>query len=393
MAPPAEPRDRPALERLIVHVAAAINIRALYSGAHPRVSQAVQTILSGLEAALGGREAVTFFIVGDDLVADDRPLRRSGIYQQNFVQALRRRKVERLTLAQGLDAAECLQLVSVMAANGTPASTAHVIVGGVELAVGEPGAMGGGGGGGGEGRSTTTLSGAQVDEGREAFARFRTDRKGSLHKMEEVVWSLMETLARSARDVIPLAPLKSHDEYTFVHSVNVSLLVLAQARSFGIQGQVLHALGLASLCHDVGKLSVPLDVLNRPGKLEGEDWRIMQSHAEVGAWQLAAVEEAPPLSVIVAYEHHLRYDGQPTYPVLRRPRRPALASQLTALADTFDAISTLRPYQAPHARPVALDILRKRAGTFLDPLLVGNFQRLAAPAPASGDSAAPAPPA
>jgi len=372
---PSEPpnRDRQALERLIVHIAAAINVRALYSGAHPRVAQAVQSVLDDLTAALAGRESVTLFIVGDDLIADDRPLRRSGIYQQNFVQALRRRRVERLTLVRGLDAAECLQFVSVMAAGATPGSTANVIVGGVEFAVAD-----GVGGGAVAAKESAPISAEQVAAGQEAFARFRTDRKGSLQKMEEVVWSLMETLARSAHDVIPLAPLKSHDEYTFVHSVNVSLLVLAQARSFGIQGQVLHALGLAALCHDVGKLSVPLDVLNRPGKLEGEDWKVMQSHAEVGAWQLAALDEAPPLSVVVAYEHHLRYDGQPTYPVLRRPRRPALASQLTALADTFDAISTLRPYQAPHARPVALDILKKRAGTFLDPLLVGNFHRLAA---------------
>ena len=372
---PSEPpnRDRQALERLIVHIAAAINVRALYSGAHPRVGQAVQSILDDLTAALAGRESVTLFIVGEDLIADDRPLRRSGIYQQNFVQALRRRRVERLTLVRGLDAPECLQFVSGMASGATPGSTANVIVGGVEFAVAD-----GVGNAAVEAKESAPISAEQIAAGQEAFARFRTDRQGSLQKMEEVVWSLMETLARSAHDVIALAPLKSHDEYTFVHSVNVSLLVLAQARSFGIQGQVLHALGLAALCHDVGKLSVPLDVLNRPGKLEGDDWKVMQSHAEVGAWQLAALDEAPPLSVVVAYEHHLRYDGQPTYPVLRRPRRPALASQLTALADTFDAISTLRPYQAPHARPVALDILKKRAGTFLDPLLVGNFHRLAA---------------
>ena len=69
-------RDRQALERLIVHIAAAINVRALYSGAHPRVAQAVQSILDDLTAALAGRESVTLFIVGDDLIADDRPLRR-----------------------------------------------------------------------------------------------------------------------------------------------------------------------------------------------------------------------------------------------------------------------------------------------------------------------------
>jgi hypothetical protein len=367
-----------AVETLVAQIAAAVNVRALYAGSHPRVAQAVQGVRAALEESLGGRESVTLFIVGEDLVADDRPLHRGGIYQRNFVHALRRGQVERLTLARGLDNEECLRLLSALAEGRTPAAGAHVVVGRVELAVeGGSAAVTAGGGSG-----SAPLTALQVDQGREAFARFRTDRRGSLHKLEEIVWSLMETLARSAQDVIPLAPLKSHDEYTFVHSVNVSLLVLAQARTLGIQGPMLHALGLAGLSHDVGKMSIPLEVLNRPGKLEGDDWTLMQSHAEVGAWQLAAMEEAPALSVVVAYEHHLRFDGGPSYPVLPRPRRPALASQLTALADTFDALSTLRPYQKPRARPAALEVLRSRAGTFLDPFLVGNFHRLAtAPLP------------
>lgn len=363
-------RDQGALERLIVQVAAAINIRALYSESHPRVAQAAQAVLEALSNALGRHESITFLLVGPDLVVDERPLRRAGIFQQNFVHALRRRKVERLTLARGLELPELLHFVDVLAAGGTPATTPHVVVGRVQM-TGEEAPLAR------AGESHAPITAAQVDEGREAFARFRADRRGSLHKMEEVVWSLMESIARSAHDVIPLAPLKSHDEYTFIHSVNVSLLVLAQARSFGISGPTLHAVGLASLCHDIGKLSVPLEVLNRPGKLEGEDWRLMQSHAEAGAWQLAAVDSAPPLSVVVAYEHHLRFDGQPAYPALRRPRRPTLAAQLTALADVYDAVCTLRPYQQAQPRPVALGILRERAGTFHDPLLVGNFHRVA----------------
>jgi hypothetical protein len=369
MSTPARPRDQDALERLIVQIAAAINTRALYSEGHPRVAQAAAAVLDAM-AALSRQDFITFLIVGEDLVVDDRPLRRAGIYHQNFVHALRRRKVERLTLARGLELPELLQFISVLAAGGTPATTPHIIVGRVEMATTDDAA------GAAEPRAASPVSGAQIDEGREAFARFRTDRRGSLHKMEEVVWSLMESLARSAHDVIPLAPLKTHDEYTFIHSVNVSLLVLAQARTFGIQGATLHSLGLAALCHDIGKLSVPLDVLNRPGKLEGDDWKIMMSHAEEGAWQLAAVEAAPPLSVVVAYEHHLRFDGEPTYPPLRRPRRPTLAAQLTSLADVFDAVSTLRPYQKARTRPVALAILSERAGTFHDPVLVGNFHRL-----------------
>jgi HD-GYP domain-containing protein (c-di-GMP phosphodiesterase class II) len=370
MSTPLRPRDQDALERLIVQIAAAINTRALYSEGHPSVAQAASAVLEAMAAAVGRQDFITFLIVGDDLVVDDRPLRRAGIYHQNFVHALRRRKVERLTLARGLPLAELLQFISILASGGTPATTAHIIVGRVEMATAEEATTGG------EPRAATPVSAALIDEGREAFARFRTDRRGSLHKMEEVVWSLMESLARSAHDVIPLAPLKNHDEYTFIHSVNVSLLVLAQARTFGIQGATLHGVGLAALCHDIGKLNVPLEVLNRPGKLEGDDWKTMMSHAEQGAWQLATLDNAPPLSVVVAYEHHLRFDGGPAYPALRRPRRPNLAAQLTSLADTFDAVSTLRPYQKARTRPVALAILSERAGTFHDPMLVGNFYRL-----------------
>ncbi len=359
---------RTALDRLIVQVAAAINTRALYTEAHPRVGQAVHAVLDALTAACTerGRAEVTFLIVGDDLVVDQKPMRAGGLFQQNFVQTLRRRGVERLTVARGLGTAECAAFISAMAEGRAPVSSPHVVVGRVEVAESEE-----------EGEAASgPVTERQLDEGREAFGRFRTDRHGSVHKMEEIVWSLMETLARSTRESLALAPLKNHDEYTFVHSVNVSLLVLAQGRSFGLQGPLLHSLGLAALCHDIGKLSVPLEILNHPGKLEGEAWTIMQGHAEMGAWQLAALEAAPPLSVLVAYEHHLRFDGQPSYPLVASHRRPTFASQLTSLADTFDAISTLRPYQKARARPAALAILRTRSGTFHDPFLVGNFHRL-----------------
>jgi response regulator RpfG family c-di-GMP phosphodiesterase len=158
--------------------------------------------------------------------------------------------------------------------------------------------------------------------------------------------------------------------------VNVSLLVLAQARSFGIQGPMLHAFGMAALLHDIGKLGVPLSVLNKPGKLEGDDWETMKSHTLQGAWYLSEMEGTIPLAVVVAFEHHLRYDGQPNYPVLRTPRVPNLASRMVSIADTYDAMSTVRPYQQPLARAAAFEILKKRSETFYDPLLAANFIRL-----------------
>jgi HD-GYP domain-containing protein (c-di-GMP phosphodiesterase class II) len=364
-----------ALDALMVQLSAAINTRALYAAGHPRVAAAVQGVVEAVTRACAERreEDVTFLIVGDDLVVDQRPLRAGGLFQQGFVATLRRRGVERLTLARGLTAGEAAGFVEAMAEGRLPDGSDHVVVGHVEVATAED--QGGGG--------PQPVTAKQLDEAREGFARFRSDRRGSVHRLEETVWSLMETMARSSRDAILLAPLKSHDDYTFVHSVNVSLLVLAQARSFGLQGPLLHSFGLAAACHDIGKLEIPIEILCKPGRLEGAEWDLMASHAQKGAWRLADTANAPPLAVVVAYEHHMRFDGRPSYPLVTRPVQPALASRMTSLADTYDAVCTLRPYAAPQARAAGLAILRDRAGSWLDPQLVGNFHRLlGAPLPA-----------
>jgi response regulator RpfG family c-di-GMP phosphodiesterase len=102
----------------------------------------------------------------------------------------------------------------------------------------------------------------------------------------------------------------------------------------------------------------------------------MQSHAEQGSWYLGEVEGTLPLTAVVAYEHHLRFDGKPAYPILRKPRVPNLASRMTSIADAYDAMSTVRPYQQPQMRASALEILKKRSETFYDPVLVANFIRL-----------------
>lgn len=362
--------DQAGIERLVIDFAACINARSLYTAEHPRVLGAITRVIEGLERFLSerNRDSVTFLIVGGELLVDQKPLRTSGLYQRNFIESLRRRGVERLTLARGLDLAECHWFIETMAAGGVPGSTSHLIVGQVEATVLDgvviPAAV------------QASLSSAQLESVRESFIKFRSDRGGSLGLMEEVVWSFIDALSRAANEVLPLVPLKEHDAYTFVHSVNVAFLVLAQARSFGIKGDLLHAVGLAGLLHDIGKMDVPLSILNKPGKLEGEEWVQMKSHAELGAWMLAGLEQSAPLTILVAYEHHLRFDGAPSYPILRLPRHPTLASQMTSLADTYDAICTTRPYQRARSRQAALEILDTRAGTFLDPFLVGNFRRL-----------------
>jgi len=357
------------IEHLATQIAAAITMRTLYPANHPRVIQTVEQILMALHRLLEQTRAdsVTYLIVGDDLVVDQEVIRRTTLSVHQFIELLKRRGIERLTLAAGLQQDEAHQLVGALALGEPLESSDHIVVGHVHVAVHEEEQRKGAG---------RELSVEQLELMREAWARFRAERRLPIGQMQELVWGFIDSLSRTTRAVLPLAKLKEHDEYTFVHSVNVSLLVLAQARSFGIQGTTLHAFGMAALLHDIGKLTVPLSVLNKPGKLEGQEWEMMKGHVQQGAWYLSEMEGSPPLSIVVAFEHHLRYDGQPNYPVLRSPRVPNLASRMTSIADTYDAMSTVRPYQQPLARAAAFEILRKRAETFYDPLLVSNFIRI-----------------
>ena len=356
------------MEQLIVQIAAATNTATLYPPKHPRVLQSINRILATFRGLLDERhdDSITFLVLGDELVVDQEVVRKSTLSQRQFVELLKQRGIERLTLAAGLDVEEAQQLISGLATGETLESTPHVVLGKVQVNLSEEN----------DDDAPRDLRSDLIEPVREAFAKFRIDKSLPLGPMEQLVWGFIDSLSKTTRSILPLSKLKEHDEYTFVHSVNVSMLVLAQARSFGIQGTMLHAFGMAGLLHDIGKLMVPLSVLTKPGKLEGQEWAQMQSHPVQGAWYLAEMEGALPLSIAVAYEHHLRYDGQPNYPILKISRAPNLASRMTSIGDAYDAMSTVRPYQQPLMRSAAFEILKKRAETFYDPLLVANFVRI-----------------
>ena len=358
------------MEELIIRIAAAVNIWTLYPSNHPRVVKAAQSILESLTRVLAATRAdsITFLIVGDDLVVDGEVIRKATLSHLQFINALKTRGVERLTLANGIEVDEVSRMVGALATGTGIESTPHVVYGRVEISTDSDKDKND------ETRKEVTTE--QIELVRESFAKFRMEQKLPVGAIEEMVWGFVQALSRTTRTILPLAKLKQHDEYTFVHSVNVSLLVMAQARSFGVQGATLQAFGTAALLHDIGKMMVPISVLNHPGKLEGEQWEVMQSHAERGATYLSGSGAGSELAALVAFEHHLRYDMRPAYPILRKPRRPNLVARMTSIADAYDAMSTVRPYQKPLMRSTALELLHKRADTFYDPLLVANFARI-----------------
>lgn len=172
-----------------------------------------------------------------------------------------------------------------------------------------------------------------------------------------------------------MASIKGHDDYTFNHMVNVCVLAIAFGQRLGLKRQDLAQLGLCALYHDMGKLHIPLEVLNKKEKLTEEEWALMGNHTVYAARTLFPLIEQDYGTldrIFTALQHHKGKDGK-GYPDLRIRRKQTLYARITAIVDTFDAMTTRRIYQKQFLPDEAMAVMQKASGQRYDPLLVKAF--------------------
>ena len=211
---------------------------------------------------------------------------------------------------------------------------------------------------------------------RQTEARLLAGRPADLDATVRLTEHLAELISEDPAQALLLTTVKSYDEYTYHHMVNVCILSLALARAIGLSHEQSIALGIGGLLHDVGKVKVPREVLQHDGLLDEEQWRLIQRHPVDGAG-LVAVTTRDPLhpAVSIVLEHHAAFDGS-GYPSLSSGRVPSLPSRIVSVADCFDAITSKRSYRKPEERRQALSILQAGAGRAFDPRVVRTFVRL-----------------
>jgi HD-GYP domain-containing protein (c-di-GMP phosphodiesterase class II) len=211
---------------------------------------------------------------------------------------------------------------------------------------------------------------------RQTAARLLAGRPADLDATVRLTEHLAELISEDPAQALLLTTVKSYDEYTYHHMVNVCILSLALARAIGLSHEQSIALGIGGLLHDVGKVKVPREILQYDGMLDEEQWRLIQRHPVDGAG-LVAVTTRDPLhpAVSIVLEHHAAFDGS-GYPSLSGGRVPTLPSRIVAVADCFDALTSKRSYRKPEERRQALSILQAGAGRSFDPRVVRTFVRL-----------------
>src|SRR6059058_4949470 len=193
-----------------------------------------------------------------------------------------------------------------------------------------------------------------------------------LAEAEAVVRSLSLAMHGEQRMIMPLLELRQYDEYTTTHSLNVSVLTMGLAESMGLGAREVRTFGVAGLLHDLGKVRVPLDILNKPGKLTDEERTVMQRHPADGARIILTSDRELDLAAAVAYEHHIMIDGG-GYPRCHFHRACHPASVLVHVCDVYDALRTNRPYRGAWESDRVLGYIEERAGTEFDPDVAKRF--------------------
>jgi putative nucleotidyltransferase with HDIG domain len=210
---------------------------------------------------------------------------------------------------------------------------------------------------------------------RDIFEEIGKGRIPNSRRMLTVVSSLASAAIKEPAALLGLALIKDYDNYTFQHSVNVGVLSMALSASMGHQEPEVEESGLAGFLHDIGKTRVDKDILNKPGKLNSDEFVEMRKHPEYGA---AIVREMEGVSEKVAEAvlgHHIRYD-RAGYPEWAREKEFGTTSKIVAVADFYDATTTLRSYQRPMLPDQAMKEIRKAVGGSLDGAVVERFMEL-----------------
>lgn len=192
--------------------------------------------------------------------------------------------------------------------------------------------------------------------------------KDALPLVEEIASSVF----RNNDALISLVRLKYKDDYTYMHSVAVCALMIALAKQLHLSPEDTRKAGLAGLLHDVGKMAIPLEILNKPGKLTDEEFEIVKNHPSAGHEILLAAEEVDEVTLDVCLHHHEKMDGT-GYPENLSKDQISLFAKMGAVCDVYDAITSNRPYKHGWEPGVSLQRMAQWGNAHFDDVVFKAF--------------------
>lgn len=206
------------------------------------------------------------------------------------------------------------------------------------------------------------------------------DQNIKIEKTKKFVENIIDEIIENKNLMVNMVDLKVFDDYTFYHSLNVAVLSLVMGVALNLNRSELYKLGIGALFHDVGKVFINKEVINKPGKLSYEEFEEIKKHSEFGYKYLKQEFDIPIKAYVGALEHHERYDGT-GYPCGKKGSTICLFGRIISIADVYDALTSDRPYKKAYAPSEAMEYIMANCGNLFDPELVSIFVQKVAPYP------------
>ncbi len=207
---------------------------------------------------------------------------------------------------------------------------------------------------------------------RDIMSDVKLGKQIEVKSIKPVVTEMVSTIFDNQDALMALTRVRQRDEYTFQHSLSVTVLLVAFARTLGMSREEAEQFGIGGIVHDIGKTRTPDHILNKPARLTEDEFRIMREHV---VHSRTILEETPGISAIamgVAAEHHERWDGT-GYPLKLKGEQITLAGRMAAIVDVYDALTADRVYHKGKTPRETLAIVVKSGGNHFDPDLVKQF--------------------
>lgn len=211
---------------------------------------------------------------------------------------------------------------------------------------------------------------------KDVLHRIKAGERIDLKRAKRLIGTVVDQIVEDESLLIGMTTIKDYDEYTYYHSVNVSILSVALGHRLGLSRKNLSLLGLAALFHDIGKVDIPIEVLNKPSEFTEEEWRIVKRHPIRGLLILMRLKQIDDPSIYLClptFEHHLNYDLS-GYPKIKSKIELDFFSKIIAIADQYDAMTSARVYsRKPMSPETALSTMVERSGKHIAPSLLKVF--------------------
>lgn len=361
-------------EDLLRRIASGTRAAQLYAPDHPLVTRNMDGLVAVLRQLHEQWPSVVVGIVGEDFVVADTPMAKVSASMSDLIRRLKAGAVERISFEQGVTPSELVALMQGLAklAPGGDAehtlSSAHVRVGRLKAGDDKDGIKS-------DMAAIRELYSNAVAAAEVAWDSAATEGIPDSPAAFRTVDGLADAVTQNRTALVALTAMRTYDDYTFTHMVNVCILTMGQARALGIEGRLLREFGLSALMHDIGKVRTPKEILNKPDKLTDAEFVIMRQHTVNGAEILRRTPEMPIVAPVVAFEHHLRIDGT-GYPAGVSRSALNLATTLCSISDVYDAMRSHRAYQSAYPTDRILAVLQRNDGMQFDQHLVRRFVQL-----------------